>query len=437
MSSTLAQSSDLSLRMAGPEGLPRLLAGVRADGRPQPLASHVRRYGLVRDAARGEELISLLEASGLTGRGGAEFPTGDKLRSVAAQRRRPVVLVNGAEGEPASRKDRALLGALPQLVLDGAVLAAEALRAKEIVVVVADNAKRGASVVADAVAEREQNGRDAGVAIRVVNVPTGFVTGEETALIRFLNGGPAKPSFIPPRPFERGVGGAPTLVLNVETLAQVALIARYGSDWFRELGTMREPGSTLVTLTGAVQQPGVREIALGSTFASLVDEAGGLTGPVSAFLVGGYFGTWLRTETVLGLRLLDADLRQHGASLGARAIVALPAEACAMRELTRIARYLARESAGQCGPCVHGLAAIAEGLERVSAGHGDDRERLARWVNEVRGRGACRHPDGATRFVSSALDVFGDEVRMHLRHGRCRRGRTVSVLPLPNTVESS
>ncbi|MDX6368930.1 MAG: hypothetical protein QOG93_432, partial [Gaiellaceae bacterium] len=437
VNSTLVRGSDVPGRMAGPEGLPRLLAGVTADGRPNSLASHVRRYGFAREAARGEDLISLLEASGLTGRGGAEFPTGEKLRSVAAQRRRPVVLVNAAEGEPASRKDRALLGALPQLVLDGAVLAAEALRAKEIVVVVADNAKRGPSVVAEAVAEREQSGSDSRVAIRIVSVPTGFVTGEETALIRFLNGGPAKPTFIPPRPFERGIGGAPTLVLNVETFAQVALIARYGSDWFRELGTMREPGSTLVTLTGAVQQPGVREIALGSTFASLVDEAGGLTGPVSAFLVGGYFGTWLRTDTVLGLRLLDSDLRQHGASLGARAIVALPAEACAMRELTRIVRYLANESAGQCGPCVHGLAAIAEGLERVSAGRGDERERLARWVNEVRGRGACKHPDGATRFVSSALDVFGDEVRLHLRHGRCRRGRTVSVLPLPNTVESS
>lgn len=412
-----------------------MLAGVRSDGRPVSLTSHVRRYGLAREAAYGEELIALLETSGLTGRGGAEFPTGQKVRSVAAQRHRPVVLINAAEGEPASRKDRALLGALPQLVLDGAVLAASALGAKEIVVGVAAHAVSEQSALSDAVAERRQNGSDGRVAIRVASVPTGFVSGEETALIRYLNGGPPKPSFVPPRPFERGLGGAPTLVLNVETSAQIALIARFGSDWFRELGTTREPGSTLVTLTGAVQQPGVREIALGSTFASLLDEAGGLTGPVSAFLVGGYFGTWVRTETVLGLRLLDADLMQHGASLGARAIVALPAEACAMRELTKIARYLADESAGQCGPCVHGLAAIAEGLERVCAGHGDDRERLARWVDEIRGRGACKHPDGATRFVSSALDVFGDEVRLHLRHGRCRRGRSVSVLPLPKTAE--
>ena len=347
------------------------------------------------------------------------------------------MLVNGAEGEPASRKDRALLGALPQLVLDGAVLAGEALRAKEIVVVVTNGAKRGASALAEAVAEREHNASEVRIAIRVVSVPTGFVTGEETALVRFLNGGPAKPSFIPPRPFERGIGGAPTLVLNVETLAQVALIARYGSDWFRELGTTREPGSTLVTLTGAVQQPGVREIALGSTFASLVDEAGGLTGPVSAFLIGGYFGTWARAETVLGLRLLDADLLPHSASLGARAIVAFPAEACAMREVTRVARYLADESAGQCGPCVHGLAAIAAGLERVSAGHGDDRSSSRAGWTRCAAEVPAGIPTGPTRFVSSGLDVFRDEVRMHLRHGRCRRGRTVRVLPLPNTAESS
>ena len=435
MSSALARGRGAPLLLAGPDGLPRLLEGVRPDGRPDSLASHLRRYGLTREAANGEELVSLVEASGLTGRGGAEFPTGEKLRSVAAQRRRPVVLINAAEGEPASRKDRALLGALPQLVLDGAVLTANALGAKDIVVGVAAHAASEQSVLVEAIAERERDGGDRRLSIRAVSVPSGFVTGEETALIRFLNGGPPKPAFVPPRPFERGLGGAPTLVLNVETSAQVALIARFGSDWFRELGTAREPGSTLVTLTGAVQQPGVREIALGSTFASLVDEAGGLTSPVSAFLVGGYFGTWVPAETALGLRLLDADLVRHGASLGARAIVAYPAEACTMRELAKIARYLADESAGQCGPCVHGLAAIATGLERVSAGHGDDRERLARWMDEVRGRGACRHPDGATRFVSSALDVFGDEVRLHLRHGRCRRGRSASVLPLPKTAE--
>jgi NADH:ubiquinone oxidoreductase subunit F (NADH-binding) len=418
--------------LAGPAGLPRLLAGVREDGHAESLRSHVHRYGTVNGAAGGGDLISLIEASGLTGRGGASFPAAAKLRAVAEGRRRPIVLVNGLEGEPASGKDRALLRALPHLVLDGAVLAAAALEAKEVLVGVGRESAREHAALAAAVAERARSRVDPRVSIGVVAVPSGFVAGEETALVQFLNGGPAKPTFTPPRPFERGVDGVPTLVLNVETLAQVALIGRFGSDWFRELGTAHEPGSALVTITGAVRRPGVHELALGATFARLVEEAGGLAGPVSAFLVGGYFGTWLRAEVAVERRLLDADLKRHGAALGARAIVALPEDVCALDEIARIARYLSNESAGQCGPCIHGLAAIADGVERIAAGNGDDRTQLARWVDVVRGRGACQHPDGATRFVSSALDVFADEVQMHLRYGRCR-GRTAGILPVPQS----
>jgi NADH:ubiquinone oxidoreductase subunit F (NADH-binding) len=186
----------------------------------------------------------------------------------------------------------------------------------------------------------------------------------------------------------------------------------------------------LVTVSGAVRRPGVHELGLGASFTSLVEEAGGSTGDFSAFLVGGYFGSWVSADVAQRLRLLDADLDQHGAALGARAIVAMPAGTCPLREVARVARYLAAESAGQCGPCVHGLAAIADGVERLVAGHADDRPNLMRWVESIRGRGACRHPDGATRFVGSALEVFADEVETHLRYGRCH-SRTASVLPVP------
>jgi NADH:ubiquinone oxidoreductase subunit F (NADH-binding) len=433
-SPAMAHTSALRPQALGPSGLPRLLAGVRGDGRPELLPPHLERYRPVHEAVGGDELIAIVEASGLTGRGGAAFPAGPKLRAVADRRgrRRPVVLVNGAEGEPASGKDRGLLQAVPHLILDGAVLAAGAVGAREVVIAVGAQAPLAEAALAAALAERKRNRIDPPLSISVVTVPAGFVTGEETALVRFVNGGPAKPTFIPPRPFERGVGGAATLVLNVETFAHLALIARYGSDWFREVGTTREPGSTLVTITGAVARPGVHEVGLGTTFTSLVDEAGGLTAPVSALLVGGYFGSWLRAETAMGLRLLDADLAPHGAALGARAIVAFPARACALHEVARVARYLAEESAGQCGPCVHGLAAIASGVERVASATGDDRAKLTRWLETVRGRGACRHPDGATRFVASALDVFADEVELHLSRGRCRV-RDDALLPIPKS----
>jgi NADH:ubiquinone oxidoreductase subunit F (NADH-binding) len=415
---------------APPLGTARLLSGIRDDGRAASLAEHADSYGSLHDGARGEAFVGELDAAGLTGRGGAAFPTAVKLRAVAAGRSRPVVVANGAESEPASGKDRALLRTLPHLVLDGAVLAAEAVAAKRIVVAVSRDAPVEHVAVAAAIDERTRAHVHPKIALQLVQVPRAFVAGEESALVHYINGGAAKPTFTPPRPFERGVGGSPTLVQNVETLAHAALISRFGADWFRELGTESETGSALLTLSGAIARPGVYETALGASFSTVIGDAGGLTRAVSGFLIGGYFGTWLGPETVSGLRLLDADLGPHGAALATRAIVALPADVCGVVEIARVVRYLAAESAGQCGPCVHGLAAIADGIERVAAGRGDDRRNLTRWVDVVRGRGACKHPDGVTRFVASALEVFADDVELHLRHGRCGARPSV-VLPLP------
>jgi NADH:ubiquinone oxidoreductase subunit F (NADH-binding) len=415
---------------AAPIGLPRLLASVRDDGRPGSLEEHVRRYGSVRDAVTGRELISLVEASGLGGRGGAAFPTGVKLRAVASQGRRPVVVVNGVEAEPASGKDRALLRAAPQLVLDGAVLAAGAVGAQHVLVGVGPRSTLEREVLAAAMKARRRQRIDGRVSIRVVAAPAGFVSGEETALIQFLGGGPAKPTFTPPRPFERGVGGAPTLVQNVETLAHLALIARFGPAWFRELGTPAEPGSMLVTISGAVARPGIHEIELGTPLRALVGDAGGTTEPAAAYLVGGYFGTWFADRDARELLLDNEHVAEHGGGLGSGVIVALPATTCAVAEVARVSRYLAVESAGQCGPCVHGLRAIAGALAQMVVGDSDERERLARWLSEVRGRGACRHPDGATRFSSSALQVFADELELHLRYGRCSASDR-EVLPVP------
>jgi NADH:ubiquinone oxidoreductase subunit F (NADH-binding) len=390
----------------------------------------VRRYGAVHDATSGSELIALAEASGLGGRGGAAFPTGTKLRAVASQRRRPVVVVNGVEAEPASGKDRALLRAVPHLALDGAVLAAGAVGASEVIVGIGGRRTKERDALLAAIGTRTRNRVDGGISLRVVAVPDGFVSGEETALIQFLNGGPAKPTITPPRPFERGVGGAPTLVQNVETLAHLALIARFGPAWFRELGTAREPGTTLVTISGAVARPGIHEVAGGAPLRELLAEAGGATESISAYLIGGYFGTFFTDAAADNLLLNDEDLARHGGGLGSGVVVALPARTCAVAEVARVARYLANESAGQCGPCVHGLRAIANALAQLVAGNADERQRLTRWVAEIRGRGACRHPDGATRLIANALEIFAPDVEQHLRYGRCAM-TDQNVLPTP------
>jgi NADH:ubiquinone oxidoreductase subunit F (NADH-binding) len=405
-------------RVAAPQSLPRLLAGLPSADRPVTLDEHLARYGSLRDGGKGRSLIDLVEASGLQGRGGAAFPTATKLRAVASGRGRPVVVVNGTEGEPASGKDKVLLRCVPHLVLDGAAAAAEAVGARDVFVAVADGAEAEFAAVADAMDNRRRRKLDGRVTLHIAEVPDRFVAGEETALVQFLNGGPAKPTFTPPRPFERGVRGAPTLVQNVETVAHIAQIARFGPAWFRQVGTHAEPGSILVTLSGAVARPGVYEVALGSPFRELIAQAGGVREDVQAYLVGGYFGTWVRAEEAIGLRLREADL-----SLGARAIVALPSRACGLAETARIARYLSDQSAGQCGPCIHGLGAIADALERLAAGDRTDRrDRIERWVAAVKGRGACAHPDGASRFAASGLEVFADEVELHLQ-GRCSGNR--------------
>jgi NADH:ubiquinone oxidoreductase subunit F (NADH-binding) len=429
-----AQAAALA-RVPEPEALPRLLAGARSDGSAVSLAEHLDRYGDVplrprRGAAA--ELIELVEAAGLQGRGGASFPTARKLRAVAeaGRGRKAFVLANGVEGEPLSGKDQVLLRYVPHLVLDGAAAAAAAVGARKTTVAVGAAAKDAFSAVQNAIAERERRRHDR-VGFQLVSVPDRFVAGEETALVNWLDGGPAKPTFTPPRPFERGLRGAPTLVQNVETLAQLALVARFGPEWFRGLGTPEEPGSALVTLAGAVHRPGIYEFPLGLSFPDLLARAGGPSAPIAAFLVGGYFGAWVAAERARSLALLESDLRTVGASLGARAIVAFPASACGIVETARVTRYLAEESAGQCGPCVHGLAAIATALEQLAwskAGRRSPDTRLGRWLEQVTGRGACRHPDGAVRLVESALRVFRDERERHAQGSCSGAGRP--LLPI-------
>jgi NADH:ubiquinone oxidoreductase subunit F (NADH-binding) len=407
-------------------GLPRLLAGLPRDGSPLALDQHFAVHG---GQASPGLLIDLVTASGLRGRGGGSFPTGQKLAAVASARRRPVVLANGAEGEPVSFKDKALLRRAPHLVLDGIALAAAAVGAREAFLAVDRSARDALDAVSHAIDERQTRRLDKGLRLQLVVVPPGFVNGEETALVNLVNGGPAKPTFTPPRPFERGIRGAPTLVQNVETLAHLALIGRFGPEWFRALGTGSEPGTALFTVSGAVARPGVYEAALGTPMRALLAQAGGVRGEPGAVLVGGYFGSWVEPFAAQGLSLLDSELAAAGAALGAGAIVVLPQAACGLDQAARVARYLADESAGQCGPCVHGLAALAGALESLAGGAGDTRPQALRWLQQVRGRGACRHPDGAVRFVKSSLEVFADEIELHLK-GRCS-GRRGEFMPTP------
>jgi NADH:ubiquinone oxidoreductase subunit F (NADH-binding) len=405
--------------------LPRLLPTA---GEPAPLgpAAHQARYGPL-PARSGAQLFDVVQAAGLTGRGGAAFATHRKLRAVAAGRR-PIVVGNGAEGEPASAKDALLLGSCPQLVLDGLQVAARAVGARRCYLYLHADA-RLEQLVRRALQERGAAARDE-VPVTVVAAPARFLAGEESALARRISGGPALPWAVPPRVFERGVGGRPTLVQNVETLAHLALIARYGPDWFRALGTAEEPGSALFTVGGCVPRPVVVEAALGTPVRDLLT-AGGVAAPLQAVLFGGYHGAWLAASQVEGAVLTNASLRPRGTMLGAGVVLALPASGCGVVETARAARYLAAESAGQCGPCLNGLPSIASALaELAGPGHTPTQQgHLRRWLDMIEHRGACHHPDGFARFVRSALRVFAREFDLHAS-GRCTATSRAAVLPL-------
>jgi NADH:ubiquinone oxidoreductase subunit F (NADH-binding) len=410
--------------------LPRLLDG--ANVAPMTLERHRDHRGdLPRTHSR---LADEIAGAGLRGRGGAGFPLSLKLDAVRRGRRPPVVVVNGCEGEPMSTKDRLLLCSLPHLVLDGAFAIARAIDSREVIVAVDELNPRAHDTIAWALAQRPELRRGR-LRAKVVAVPGGYVSGQESAVVQWLNNGVAKPLAGTPRVSERGVNRRPTLVSNAETLAHVALIARHGARWFREVGTHEDPGSALVTVSGAVTRPGVYEVAHGSALGSVVAAAGGLSEPTRAFLVGGYAGGWLDMSQARQARLSRAGLAPFGVRLGAGVVVALPERSCPVAETTRVAGWLADHSAGQCGPCVNGLAAIADALAAVCQGHGGPGlPWITRWCDQVAGRGACAHPDGAAGFVSSAVRVFADGLADHAQHGLCDACNAPPVLATPPSL---
>lgn len=414
---------------------PRLLAGFVATGRPASLAEHLAQHGPlpVHPGATGRQrLIDLIDRAGLRGRGGGGFPTARKLRTVAGARGPRVVLANGCEGDPTSAKDRLLLDVAPHLVLDGIALAAHAVGADTAVLAVHTGAARRARLL-DAIAQRS-----GGIPISVAEVPDRYVASEESALVNFLTSGDARPTTTPPRPSERGVRGRPTLVDNVETLAHLALIARHGSAWFRAAGTVDSPGTTLVTVGGAVRRPGIVEIGLGTPLGTVLDTAVAAA-PLQAVLVGGLGGSWIPIDAA-GLGLSPEGCRAAGAGLGVASLVALPRRACGIAETARILRHLAGESARQCGPCMFGLPAIAQDMTDLAAARGPRHATIARLrgrLGVLPGRGACAHPDGAARLAATALRVFAADAAEHASGHACTATAGPAVVPLRRTAGST
>jgi NADH:ubiquinone oxidoreductase subunit F (NADH-binding) len=407
-------------------------------GHPTDLRGHVETHGslevaLGRSSSWQDALVANLEASGLGGRGGGAFPTAIKVALARSHGRGGTIVVNGMEGEPASDKDKLLLTQATHLVLDGAQYLGALCRADRIVVSIPIGRDAVAHSVSDAAAERARH-HYAGVPEEVVRPPDRFIAGEESALANWIESGNSRPVFRPDKGVPLRIGRRPALVHNVETLAHIALIARHGPAPFRSRGMTEEPGTCLVTISGAVSRPGVVEVDRGTPLRD-VAALSQPVGPVQALLVGGYGGTWVGPQH-FGTPYASIPLRTIGAAAGVGVIVALGEASCGLAESARIACYLADQGAGQCGPCVYRLPAIADDLARLVRGQADDDSlvRLHRRLNEVNGRGACRHPDGAVSMARSALAVFASDIAAHARGEPCADWRKASVLRIPPQI---
>ncbi|WP_232533778.1 NADH-quinone oxidoreductase subunit NuoF family protein [Plantactinospora sp. KBS50] len=404
-------------------GEPRLTAGLDEFG-SLDLAAHEEVHGPIGPLSI-SSLLRLAEDIQLTGRGGAGFPFARKLRAVLesarSQQSPPVVVVNATEGEPASWKDKVLLTRAPHLILDGAALAAYALDADEIVIGVADDGV-GESSLAAALRERQMP-----VDTGIVTVPHRFISGEGGALVRGINGEAHIPPGRKQRASDSGVGGLPTLLSNAETYAQIAVAARLGPYEYAAVGLEKEPGTVLLTVGGAARRPAVVECPTGTPLAEVLALCDVPPGP--GVLVGGYHGKWISAESAAHAEVSRAGLSAVGGTLGAGIILPLGEDTCPLGEVAQVVRYLAGESAGQCGPCRLGLPDLARATDLVVSGANPaDTVRTAAGV--IKGRGACSHPDGTGRFATSAMEVFAADVVAHTTRDGCGK-RVKGVLGLP------
>ncbi|HEY5304955.1 MAG TPA: NADH-ubiquinone oxidoreductase-F iron-sulfur binding region domain-containing protein [Acidimicrobiales bacterium] len=398
--------------------LPRLFAN--ANSRPLSLADHEETF---RPTGAVGSLLEELEASGLVGRGGAGFPTSRKVQLLRAQRGHKYVVVNGMEGEPAAHKDFRLLSTNPHLVLDGAEMLASMIGASRVAVCVARDNPAVVNHVERAIHERAP--RNHGPSFDLHTPPWRYVAGEESALVHWLDDNESLPQFRPGRPHILRIGRGATLVDNAETCANVGLIGRYGAQWFRELGTAEHPGSVIVSVTGAIDHPRVLEVSLGTPITTILQSVGADPHP-QAVLLGGYGGAWLRGEE-LATPYCNEALAPFDLSVGAGVLAVLPRVACGVTETQRVVRWMAHESARQCGPCAFGLPALAEDLAEVARGGRDGVAAIKRLTDRcavIDGRGACRHPDGVVRFVRSSIATFSEDIDNHLRGAPCAGSRS-------------
>ena len=378
-----------------------------------------------------DDVIGLVKQSGLRGRGGAGFPAGVKWGFIPQGDGKPhYLVVNADESEPGTCKDIPLMLATPHALVEGAVIAAYAIRAARAFIYVRGEVLHVVRRVRQAVAEAQAAGylgRDilgSGYDLElVVHAGAGaYECGEETALLTSLEGYRGLPRLKPPFPAVAGLYASPTVVNNVESIASVPAIVANGADWFAGMGTEKSTGFGIFSLSGHVAVPGQYEAPLGTTLRELLDLAGGVRdGHRLKFWTPGGSSTPIFTDEHLDVPLDFESVGAAGSMLGTRALQIFDETTCVVRAALRWTEFYRHESCGKCTPCREGTYWMAQVLDRLERGEGseEDLDKLLDICDNILGRAFCALGDGAVSPVTSSIQYFRDEYIEHQKRGGC------------------
>jgi NADH-quinone oxidoreductase subunit F len=393
-----------------------------------------------------DDVIALVKDSGLRGRGGAGFPTGQKWSFIpqgdeGAGAKPHYLVINADESEPGTCKDMPLMMATPHVLIEGAIIAAYAIRARHAFIYVRGEVVPVLRRLQVAVAEaydagylgKNVGGSGFDVDLIVHAGAGAYICGEETALLDSLEGRRGQPRLRPPFPAVAGLYACPTVVNNVESIASVPAVVRGGVDWFKSMGSEKSPGFTLYSLSGHVTRPGQYEAPLGVTLRELLDCAGGIrAGHELKFWTPGGSSTPLLTAEHLDVPLDYENVAKAGSMLGTKALQIFDETTCVVRAVRRWTQFYAHESCGKCTPCREGTYWLAQIYARLEEGSGGqaDIDKLLDISDAINGKSFCALGDGAASPILSSIKHFRDEYLAHL-DGGCPFDPYASMLEVP------
>ncbi len=406
------------------------MAVYRAHGGYEALAEALKKY-------QAEELVDLVKRSGLRGRGGAGFPTGVKWGFLPKDGRPRYLVVNSDEAEPGTFKDRELIEHNPHQLIEGMIISSYAIGASEAYVYCRGEFLYGSEQLKRAVREAYEAGflgsnilgSNFSLNLFVYRGAGAYICGEESALLESLEGRRGNPRLKPPFPAVAGLYGMPTIVNNVETIANVPQIVTHGAEWYTSMGTEKSPGLKIMSVSGKVKRPGNYEIPLATPLRTLIDEyAGGMQeGRSIKCIIPGGSSVPLLMPDQLDTPLDYESILQAGSMLGSGGCIVLDDTVCIVKASARLVKFYREESCGKCTPCREGTYWNADVLERIEAGEGSesDIDLLMDIADNINGKCFCPLGDASIGFLVSAIKHFRDEFEAHVREHRCPLGAKV------------